>query len=355
MKPVIAPIDQAGHAVQSDHALEMTSTRMSKQKPSSGAPSAPLEGELLAAIPSRLTHSKDPVRCAVVCKAWAGASKQARYESLKIQHGVPDRSETGDRAQVVWLQDLQKDGRHNVQQAALFANNSGDAVYQTIPSFLSQAGTWHLQKVLLHGPICLATAVAVLPTTLTALDLWPDTRILGPALSNFRRFKKLQALKLAIGRSEKELDNSAYDFVIDTDFPGLKLLAVHNTLRCRILTSCQMGTCFPHLQHMSLRIKADITGTILAETAIALGQLHSLELVLLDGDGDDVDLVVSEHSLIEELHITGPVSKPSVSLGLNKAGMGVCCSNISVFTAGNPCAIVHLPTSSNLTSLQDVP
>lgn len=315
----------------------MPAVNPSKQA-KSGPPMPTLEGEVLGLVLSCLRESHDIIRCAVVSKTWAEASKHTHYSSLSLvsTRVAPGTETQVARAQLRWLQDLQQEGHlDHLQDAALFHDDSEENLMQT--SFLSQgfivlAGTWHLTKVNLTGPLCFATAVAMLPATLVVLRLWPDTGPLTTPLSDFKRFKKLQVLHVGFGLNVGEDDMPNYTFVIDSGFPSLKFLAILDRLRCSILPSYEIGTCLPDMQHLSLKIKVDEAGAQLSENIIALMQLRKLELYLLDGDSDDeVDLVLPAASLIEQLNVVGPPAKlkPVVSLKLNKNGVSYRCANVA--------------------------
>ena len=102
------------------------------------------------------------------------------------------------------------------------------------------------------------------------------------------------------------------------------------------------------MQYMSLSIKADASGAQLAENVMLLGQLHKLELILLDGDGDALDLVVPNVSLIEQLRVTGPASSPGVCLTLNKEGVRFQCLDVAeVHNADSQFSMFHSALSDS--------
>ena len=308
------------------------------KKASHDAPMPVLECELLGLILSCLTESKYIICCAVVSRTWAEASKHTRNKSLMLEHTLHDGVEVA-RAHLRWLQGLQQEGRlDNLQEAHLLPYDlpEDEDEVQTFPSFLSQgfvvlAGTWRLREVTLYGPVCYATAVAMLPTTLVVLKLWPHTGPLVTNLSDFKRFKKLRVLQFAfgLGTSAHPHDVTEHMFLIETAFPGLKFLALHDRLRCRTSPSYDMATSLPNLQHISLRVMVNAAGAQLAHNVISLVQLRKVGLHLLDGDSTDLDLVVPAASLIEQLNVVGPHAKPRVTLDLIKSGVNYCCSNVA--------------------------
>ena len=149
---------------------------------------ARLQDELLELVLRRLTKPRDVVRCSAVSKGWADVSKHIKPTFLEIAQRRRDVLDTSAQGQLRWLQGLQAEDRlKGLQEAHLHVFN----LEPLQPSLLSQgflvlAGTWQLQKVTLHGAICFRTAVALLPASLLALDLWPDT---GPATTRLSAFQ----------------------------------------------------------------------------------------------------------------------------------------------------------------------
>ena len=292
-----------------------------------------LEGELLGLILRHMTEAADIIRCSTVSHSWAEASKHTQLTSLDLHHSTVAGSETQiAQAQLRWLQDLQKSERvKTLQQVHLLVHEGRDEGLSQTPSFLSQgllvlAGSWPLTKIVLHGPVCFDTAVAMLPASLLVLEMWPDTGPGVTSLSSFQRFPKLQVLRLAMGSDDIFLE---YDFVINHTLPDLVFLSIHDCLCLRgCPTGSKLGELVPKLEHASFQIKADDAGVKLAEDVIRLGHLNKLDLNLTDGDGDAVNLLVPSTSHLQELLVSGPDTSPRVALTLGKAGVKYICEYV---------------------------
>lgn len=311
-----------------------------------GAPQPALEGELLGLILRQVTRAEDIIRCSAVSRTWAEASRHTQHTSLVLYHSTVDGSETQiAQAQLRWLQDLQKNERlKTLQQVELAVQVGHDEDPPPTPSFLSQgllvlAGSWPLTKIELRGPVCFDTAVTMLPASLLALEMWLDTGPKVTSLSRFQRFPKLQVLRLAIGSDDTASGLLEYGFVIDCTFPDLVFLVLHDRLFLRALPpGSKLGELVPKLEHASFKIKADDAGVKLAEDTIRFGHLKKLELDLIDGDGDEVDLLVPSTSHLQELRVSGPDKSPRVVLTLGKAGVKYICECVHKI-----CNTHHLP------------
>ena len=320
-----------------------------------GAPLPSLEGELLGLILRHMTRAEDIIRCSAVSRIWAEASRHTQHTSLVLYHSTVDGSETQiAQAQLRWLQDLQKNERlRTLQQIGLYVHDGHDEDPGPTPSFLSQgllvlAGSWPLTKIELCGPVCFHTAVAMLPASLLALELWLDAGPKVTRLSSFQRFPKLQVLRLAIGSQDTASGLPEYDFVVDCSFPDLVFLVLHDRLFLRACPpGSKLGELVPKLEHASFQIKADDAGVKLAEDAIRLGHLKKLELDLTHGDGHEVDLLVPNTSHLQELLVSGPDKSPRVVLTLGKAGVKYICE--CVYKICNTHQLPHMYSADYLT------
>ena len=198
------------------------------------------------------------------------------------------------------------------------------------------SGGWHLHTATLHGPFYFSNAIALLPTSVLNLDVWPETGPKTVCLSDFRRFTNLKALRLAIGTNAVH-DKNDICFVIDLCFAGLELLTVYDRLRCTVKSEPgEVAALLPCIQYLALKIKADTDGQLLASCVLAMLGLRKLNITLLDGHGSDMFLAVPKDSQLEELVLLGPNTKPNAHLKLHRLGIEYDCQSCRVSSSNAP-------------------
>ena len=262
-----------------------------------------LHGEALELVLQCLTEARDIVRCSSVSKAWAQASKHTQVSVLELQHcsfvpGALEKKENKDaQAKLRWLRRLhQADQLAVLQEITLYDSQEAYDSGQAMPSVLSQgvtvlAGFWQLRKVSLQGHICFKSAVALLPTSLLVLELYPYLASHDVYLSDFLRFTELKGLNLVFSSV-----NGNLKCILDTTLSSLVFLAIHHDLHCITAPNCDVSGCLPNINHLSVVIKADDHGLRLASDVLKLASLRKVEVNLLDGPGHARNLVVPEHS-----------------------------------------------------------
>lgn len=303
------------------------------------APAPDLQAEQLQLVFGQLSEAKDFIRCSAVSKAWEQAVKLTKPTRLEIAH-CGGKKEA--RAQLRWLQGMQKaDCFKDLQIAELGDYDDNPDPSQGQSSILSQGfamltGAWHLHTAKLYGPFCFSDAIALLPTSLSTLEMWPETGPITVCLSDFRRFTNLKALRLAIGTDSVHDKNDIY-FVIDVCFAGLELLIVYDRLCCTVGSELgEVAALLPCVQYLGLKIKADPAGQLLASCVLAMLGLRKLKLTLLDGQGSHMFLTVPKASQLEELVLLGPSTKPKTHLKLKKMGIEYDCQSCRVSSSNAP-------------------
>ena len=289
-----------------------------------------------------MSRPRDILNCSMVSKAWADAISHTYPHQVELQHH-DDLSQEFKHSvhQVRWLQGLHQQGRLQGLKKAETLDFAWDEPQRANPSALSQglvviAGSCNLQVCKLDGRFDITFAVAVLPTTLVSMDLWP---ISGPhtiCMSSFQRFGKLRTLRLGLGHSDtpEEHFETLEMFLLDAIVPSIEQLEVHASLHTSILATCDIVTCLPNVNVLILAVKASQVGLRLAHQIMEMQLLRELELYLYDGDGQDTTLVVPQASLLEQLDLTAP-SDPRLSVKFDKPGVNyVCCHTYSI-TSGN--------------------
>lgn len=249
---------------------------------SSGRPAAQtptLQDEQLRLVFAHLTEARDIIGCSAVCKTWSQAIASTRITRLGITHCGGKQEAL---AQVRWLQSLQKTERlKDLRKARLKRSNFDTS--QANPSILSQgftilAGACNLHTAVLEGPFCFSDAVALLPTSLSILDLWPNSAPSTVYLSDFSRLTKLEKLQVAVGSYASCADNISFE--INACLSGLKMLILCDTLRCSKAVGHGLAQCLPQVQQLRLCITASEVGLQLAETIMANLTLQKLKVVL---------------------------------------------------------------------------
>ena len=307
---------------------------------------AQLEGELLILTLSRLSTARDLNSCAMVSKTWAEASTRTRPQVLHLQpHNDAQKEPKTSVHQLRWLQGLQQQGRlQGLQTAVLHEHEAGHDPERPDPSPLSQgfivlAGSWHICRCVLHGRFCWTSAIALLPTTLSALELWPDS---GPSLnylSDFLRFPKLQMLRLGVGLADNEKENGQdvleSMLVLNAALSSLITFSVIDRLHVTLAEGHDMSSCLPNIQHISFRIEASDKGMELAQEVMDLESYLSLELDLAEGPGEGNTLVLPETTMLKELMVSAPFKTPEVSIEVEKTGVELECSFVHKVSTAN--------------------
>ena len=257
-----------------------------------------LDGEALVLVLNHLSTAKDLSTCGMVSKAWAQASTWTHPQEIRLEHVSRTKMAEFKHAMhhIRWLQDLQQRGRlQSVQRTALLENWTTHDVIRQDPSSISQgflalAGSWQLHKCMLRGRFCLSTAIALLPTTLQALELWPEFAPDVSHLSSFQRFARLQVLKLGVGISNPVPDFEGedilqFEIVLDTAMPTIESFAVIDRLRATLLGGHTISNCLPRVQRATLNLEASAAGLQLAQDILEIQSLLDLRLYLEAGSG----------------------------------------------------------------------
>lgn len=242
-----------------------------------------LRGETLELVLGYLTAAGDFVRCPAVNRAWAQASNLTQIRVLTLHHnreGVPSAL-----SEIRWLQRLQQRGcLKNWREARLHCIAHSEQLNPLAQGFMMLAGSYRLTKCDLSGSFCLVTALGLLPTSLSSLELWPWT---GPAINHmsaFKRFTTLKGLRLGVDKCSEpaEFNGVVSDecmFVIDAPFPCLRSLL--HVMTCHLASGCGVTECLPQLNLFSSWLYNDPHGVQLAESVILLGCLQKLKLTFM--------------------------------------------------------------------------
>lgn len=199
--------------------------------------------------------------------------------------------------------------------------------------FLALAGSWQLRKCMLRGRFCLSTAIALLPTTLQALELWPESAPAVSHLSSFQRFARLQVLKLGVGISNPVPDFEGEDLlqfklVLDTAMPTIESFAVIDRLRATLLGGHTISNCLPRVQRATLNLEASAAGLQLAQDILEIRSLLDLRLYLEDGSGHLTMFTVPMAGRLQKLFFQGPPSTLEVSVLIQKASLRYICNRV---------------------------
>ena len=323
-----------------------------------------LDGEALVLVLNQLSTAKDHAACGMVSKAWAQASTCTHPQEIRLQHLYRDDVADFKHAMhhIRWLQALQQQGRlQNMQKAALLDNFSSHDNGKQDPSSISQgflalAGSWQLCKCVLRGTFCLSTAAALLPTTLLALELWPESAPDVTWLSSFQRFARLQVLKLGVGISNHVSefpgeDILEFELVLDAAIPSLESFAVLDRLHITILDGCNVGDCLPRVRRASFRLAANAEALQLAQEILEVQSLLDLRLDLEDGSGQRTTLTVPMAGSLQNLIFCGPARTPKVSVVIEKAGLGYSCSRVSNVSSADVDAVYEFDCRPEMTYL----
>ena len=205
------------------------------------------------------------------------------------------------------------------------------------------AGSWNLRSCRIEGRFALHCAVALLPTTLVSLYLWPTSTPERICLSSFQRFDKLQTLRLGVGlvcrigvgvsdlTFEKESNTTL--FKLDACAASLEQLEVFDSVYTTMLDAYDMDTCLPNINLLSLRLIPNHSGWQLARKVIACRWSHKLKLGMYSEDDDMLyndttrsRLVVPADSRLEQLLLTAPSCMPDVPLEITKPDVDYVCN-----------------------------
>lgn len=313
---------------------------------------ATLPTEALSLVLSRLTHVQDIFRCSLVCRAWARAGKDAEQETLVLVQlhsdprwaGMP--RETADAQGLLkWLQRLQLEGRLKSLKKLRLSPASEIWFPEPLgPSALSQgllilAGLWQLHEVSLVGSFTLKSALALLPKTILILNLWPDSAPDKICLADFKRFKQLQALELAVGEAADDATSFVgSSLVLDCCMSSLTYLCVHNRVRCTLSSDLALYDLLPNVTQLSVQVTADRDGLGLADKILQMKELRKLKLLLYGSVTSKHRLIIPSDSLLEQLQLVGPVKSPCVFLSIPSScvhGLRYKCQNVSEISAGD--------------------
>ena len=181
---------------------------------------------------------------------------------------------------------------------------------QTVITIASFCNLYHC---CLQGPFSFKTAVALLPSSLVVLDLWPDFVPLVMKLSAFLRFPDLQQLDLGWD-SPPVFDPETADLVLDASFGSLTHLKIGGSICCRSVPAFVMSACVPNLLTFKGMVMDNDQGTELAKMLVALPKLQVLHLNFDDGDRT---VGIPGGSLMRELELRWPNSHPKLSVKLS--------------------------------------
>ena len=205
----------------------------------------------------------------------------------------------GDGANLAWhtlrlLQTWQTQGRlQSLRQLNLNdgQEESEDFLPDGNPSPLSYgvislAGLWNLFTCRVYCPFSLEAATNLLPTSLLAVSMWPDSAPGVIRLSAFKMFPNLQMLNLAVGSGDGEEGTPAIvHFLLDTAFPCLKYVSIHDRLHCRLAQNITVAACFPNVHTLHVRVNSSQGSRILVDGLLASQHLKIFQLDVLEEDG----------------------------------------------------------------------
>ena len=291
-----------------------------------------LQQELVSLVFNQLVTADDLLRCAAVSKTWAAAAIKCQLQTLRFNHRTQADTEVNTACHKLrLLQTWHREGRlQSLRKLCVDVDPKSANTSLLFQGLFVLAGFWNLSSCSVDGPFCLEAALGLLPTSLLKLDLWPGAGPKVIRLSTFKRFSRLQTLKLAVGLGDGEEDEAetpSYQLLLDTALSCLRHVVIHDGLLCELAQAVTIETCFSHVRSLQIHVRPDQKGRNLVEGVLALQKLQFLALNILTESSPPWDLIVPKSSSIQYLVLTAEQA-PTMTVQLQKPDIQFCCSGV---------------------------